>query len=125
MLGTRHYYPLAGIAFVAVGLMLGPATAFSATKKKSPSRTAAIPVLRLPRRATCASQAAGRAHRRPNVLFLIADDLNDWWLDGRHPQARNSEHGPAGAHGHDLHERPLRLRPVQSLTHLHFHGIWP
>ena len=88
MLGRRHLHPFAGIVLVAVSLMLGPATAFSATKKKksAPAKPAeqATPT-------TPVTTAKARAVRTggPNVLFIIADDLNDWigWMGG-HPQAR-------------------------------------
>ncbi len=53
---------------------------------------------------------------RPNVLMIIADDLNDWvGCLGGHPDAKNAEHRPAGEARLVVHQRPLRgsgLQPV-------------
>ncbi|WP_198141366.1 sulfatase [Verrucomicrobium spinosum] len=70
---SRHYF-LRG-AMLAVGLTLGHALAFSAPKVTV--KPAIVP-----------KAQAARAGS-PNVLFIIADDLNDWigWMGG-HPQAR-------------------------------------
>lgn len=71
---------------MAVGLTLGHAPAFSASKK-SKSKTSEAPNATTPP----VQVAKARALRTggPNVLFIIADDLNDWigWMGG-HPQAR-------------------------------------
>lgn len=82
MLGRRYVHPLAGIALMAVGLTLGHADAFSAPKK---TKAAAAK----PTAPTQVLKAKPLRTQGPNVLFVIADDLNDWigWMGG-HPQAR-------------------------------------
>lgn len=82
---------------MAVGLMLGHGEAFSATKKKkaAPAKPAeqtrpALPATTLaPAPLPTPSRAKPLRTEGPNVLFIIADDLNDWigWMGG-HPQAR-------------------------------------
>ena len=73
---TRH--SATAILFTALFAVGGAISASAAPRKK-----AAAPAVEQPRPIAAAPRGA------PNVLFIIADDLNDWvgWLGG-HPQAR-------------------------------------
>ena len=84
--------PARWLAVVAVALTLLPVPAFTKTKKvahktaNKPVAPAPEPVV--PKAIPVVETEAPPAHG-PNVLFIIADDLNDWvgWMGG-HPQAR-------------------------------------
>ena len=79
---SRNFKALfARVAVLAVGLTAAQATVFSASQSTGkPASAAAVS----PRVQTVRAPA-----NAPNVLFVIADDLNDWvgWMGG-HPQAR-------------------------------------
>src|SRR4051794_13947173 len=92
MLGRRHVHPVLWIVLMAAGLMLGHATAFSATRKKKPAPSIPPAPTAAPVPVTPPAPAPRVRTLRtggPNVLFIMADDLNDWigWMGG-HPQAR-------------------------------------
>jgi arylsulfatase A-like enzyme len=125
MLGRRHHYPLAGIAFMAVSLMLGPAPAFSATKKKRPAPpppAAPAPTVVQP------APPKPRAVRNGglNVLFLVADDLNDWigWMGG-HPQARTPNMDRLARMGMSFTNAHCAYALCNPSRTSIFTGIWP
>lgn len=76
------------LAVTAAGLTFGVVPAFSATKK--PKKPAVPPPAAVaPAKTAPALKAKPLRKVGPNVLFIVADDLNDWvgWMGG-HPQAR-------------------------------------
>lgn len=72
---------------MAAGLIVGQAGfAAAATKRRA---SAAEPSTRSEKGAVVSVEITAAPRGAPNVLFIIADDLNDWvgWMGG-HPQAR-------------------------------------
>lgn len=71
------------LAFAAAAWLLAGGTAIAQAKRRIVVRPAAVAESALPFAVKAAPAGA------PNVIFIIADDLNDWvgWLGG-HPQAR-------------------------------------
>ena len=64
-----------------------------------------------------AAQGQQRQARKPNVLFIAIDDLNDWTgtLKGN-PSGEDTSHGPAGLQRDRLHQCPLRRPRVRAFT---------
>lgn len=93
MCGRCFFSPLVRLAVVVAGLTMGSTDLLSAPKKKSgtgggkslgPGQTVAPSEHPKP-----TLKARPLRTKGPNVVFIIADDLNDWvgWMGG-HPQSR-------------------------------------
>jgi len=60
-------------------------------------------------------KSSTRQDKKPNVLFIAIDDLNDWTgiLKGN-PPSPDTSHGEAGFHGNTFYECALRGSGLRS-----------
>ncbi|RBP35840.1 arylsulfatase A-like enzyme [Roseimicrobium gellanilyticum] len=132
MFGRHFYSPLFLLAVVVAGLTMGSTDLLSATRKKSgtgkaaASTTAAPTVIPVAPALAPPPKARPLRTKGPNVVFIIADDLNDWvgWMGG-HPQSRTPNMdrlAHAGMRFTNAHCAFSLCNPSRTAL---FTGMWP